>query len=200
MWFFDDLPFGGSGWLQRKAFICMRATTERLHPSIIKHHGHRKIGIWGVMPIDLAWIQRSLLQGRWKKTFLSVQNIVFKNKLSLTEFLFWNKSSWSWNTMESLFQHLSCLFCRYFQEFTSKLPWTKARRHCRALGGRLISVNDRDASYFIYKTFKKYVNPFLMKWVRECVKLWNLILKCVNITSPWYKVFWPSIRNWLTSF
>lgn len=134
-----------------------------------------------------------------EKTFLSAQKIVFKNKLSPTEFWFWNKSSWSWNRMESLFQHLSCLFCRYFQEFTSKLPWTKARRHCRALGGRLISLNDRDASNFIYKTFKKYVNPFLMKWVRECVKLWNLILKCVNITSPWYKVFWP-IRNWLTSF
>lgn len=98
MWFFDDLPFGGSGWLQRKAFICVRATTERLHPSIIKHHGHRKIGIWGVMPIDLAWIQRSLLQGRWKKTFSSVQKIVFKNKLSLTELWFWNKSPWiKWN-------------------------------------------------------------------------------------------------------
>ncbi|XP_022330695.2 macrophage mannose receptor 1-like isoform X2 [Crassostrea virginica] len=75
-----------------------------------------------------------------------------------------------------------------YKEFTSKLPWTKARRHCRALGGRLISVNDRDASNFIYKTFKKVDGSDW--WTgynkRNPKRVWVWSDDSENLYDPWY--------------
>lgn len=41
-----------------------------------------------------------------------------------------------------------------YKEFVQTLPWTKARKHCRSLGGRLVSTQDERDVVFVYNTFR----------------------------------------------
>lgn len=73
-----------------------------------------------------------------------------------------------------------------YKEFLQTLPWTKARKHCRSLGGRLVSTQDERDVDFVYNTFKDIIGTDW--WVgynrRDSTGVWHWSDSPENQFSP----------------